>query len=71
MEHKANKGVMERIGEEGALIHAHNRKEKGNALGSPWRRLFTKNGYRKKMLGSGQEEDEDRCCCNGWCLLKV
>ena len=47
---------MERIGEERALglIHAHNKKEMHWA--HPGRRL----GYRQKMEGSGQEQDEDR-----------
>ena len=34
-EHKANKEVTKRIGEERALIHAHNKK--GNGLGTPWK----------------------------------
>jgi len=32
-----NEEVMERIGEERALISARNKKEKGNGVGTPWK----------------------------------
>ena len=61
--------MMERIGEERALINAHSKKRKrkwiertleGDSLG-PLLRLAIERIWR----GSGQEQDESRWCCTG------
>ena len=41
-EHKARKELMERIGEERALIHlrAHNKKQRRNGLATSWKETF-------------------------------